>query len=326
MSQPSPFAIASILGLLLAATPVAAADKLRLAVQKTGSVAWELEIIRLRGLDKANDLEIETMDLASPEAGKIALRGGAADIVVSDWLWVSRERSLGADLVFAPYSSTVGAVMVPGNSAIASLGDLKGKKLAVAGGAIDKSWLMLQALAKRSGLDLKKDASLMFGAPPLLQEKTLQGEADAALNFWNFCADLEARGFRTIIAMDDVERALGAKGPVAMLGYVFDGGFAAKNADAVNRFLKITREAKEILAASPEEWQKLAPRLGGKDEATLAIYRRRYAQGIPRRPIADEEADAKALYRVLAEIGGADLVGPARELDPGTYYQRLSEK
>jgi len=23
---------------------------------------------------------------------------------------------------------------------------------------------------------------------------------------------------------------------------------------------------------------------------------------------------------VLAEIGGADLVGPARELDPGTFY------
>ena len=32
------------------------------------------------------------------------------------------------------------------------------------------------------------------------------------------------------------------------------------------------------------------------------------------------QADAQALYRVLAEIGGADLVGPARELDPGTFY------
>jgi NitT/TauT family transport system substrate-binding protein len=26
------------------------------------------------------------------------------------------------------------------------------------------------------------------------------------------------------------------------------------------------------------------------------------------------------LYNVLAEIGGADLIGPARELDPGTFY------
>jgi NitT/TauT family transport system substrate-binding protein len=31
-------------------------------------------------------------------------------------------------------------------------------------------------------------------------------------------------------------------------------------------------------------------------------------------------ADARALYRVLAEIGGTDLVGPSRDLDPGTFY------
>ena len=318
MSHPRRIAFCLIAAIL--ATPAAAADKLRLAVQKTGSVAWELDIIKAQGLDRANDLDLEITELASPEAGKIALRGGAADIVVSDWLWVSRERSLGANLVFAPYSSAIGAVMVPGSSSIAGLADLRGKKIAVAGGAIDKSWLMLQALARRSGLDLRKDASPMFGAPPLLQEKTLQGEADAALNFWNFCADLEARGFKPLIAMDEVEKALGAKGPVAMLGYVFDAGFAAKNASAIDRFLKIAREAKEVLANSPGEWTKLGPRLGAKDDKALAIYRRRYGEGIPRRPLADEEADAKTLYRVLAEIGGADLVGPARDLDPGTFY------
>jgi len=35
------------------------------------------------------------------------------DIIVSDWLWVSRERGLGAKLTFYPYSSALGAVMVP---------------------------------------------------------------------------------------------------------------------------------------------------------------------------------------------------------------------
>ena len=39
----------------------------------------------------------------------------------------------------------------------------------------------------------------------------------------------------------------------------------------------------------------------------------------------EEEADARALYRVLADIGGADLVGPARELDPGTYWRAPRE-
>jgi NitT/TauT family transport system substrate-binding protein len=40
-----------------------------------------------------------------------------------------------------------------------------------------------------------------------------------------------------------------------------------------------------------------------------------------RRPIAEEEADARALYLVLAEIGGTELVGPARELAAGTFYR-----
>jgi NitT/TauT family transport system substrate-binding protein len=36
--------------------------------------------------------------------------------------------------------------------------------------------------------------------------------------------------------------------------------------------------------------------------------------------LADEVADAQALYHVLAEVGGAELVGPSRDLDPGTFY------
>jgi len=39
------------------------------------------------------------------------------------------------------------------------------------------------------------------------------------------------------------------------------------------------------------------------------------------RSVAEEEADARALYLVLAEIGGAELIGPARELAAGTFYR-----
>jgi NitT/TauT family transport system substrate-binding protein len=65
----------------------------------------------------------------------------------------------------------------------------------------------------------------------------------------------------------------------------------------------------------------LAPRIRVTDASALAIYRQRYGEGIVRRPLAEEEADARALYLVLSEIGGAELVGPARELPPGTFYR-----
>jgi len=303
-----------------------AADTLRIAAQKTGTFAWELQVIKDHGLASKAGLDLEVTELASTDAGKIAMMGGAADIILSDWLWVARERSLGSDLTFYPYSSTLGAVMVPQQSPIKTLADLKGKKIGVAGGPLDKSWLLLQAVAKKSNLDLESQATILYGAPPLLFQKALQGETDANLNFWNFCADLEAHGFRRLIGMDEIEKQLGASAPVAMVGYVFHDSFAAKHADVLRRFFAVTREAMHILATSPAEWQKLAPRIGVSDKAALEIYRKRYLEGLPQRSVAAEEADAAKLYQVLAKVGGPKLVGPGKKLDPGTFYKALKDQ
>jgi len=304
--------------------PSRAAETIRLAVQKTGTFSWELAVIRAHGLDRKANLAIEVSELASPEAGKIALRGGGADVIVSDWLWVSRERGLGAKLTFYPYSSALGAVMVSSSSSIRTLADLKGRKIAVAGGPIDKNWLLLRASMKQDGIDLKSEATIVYGAPPLLAQKTLSGEMDATVNYWNFCAALEAKGFRRLAGVEDLLPKLGAKGRTAMIGYVFDEGWGSANRDALARFIAMTREAKEILATSDAEWDRIAPLMGAADAATLRVYRDRYREGIPRRPVADEEADARVLYRVLAAIGGREIVGPANELDPGTFYHPAS--
>jgi NitT/TauT family transport system substrate-binding protein len=301
-------------------TPAFAADTLRIAVQKTGTVAWELAVAKARGLDKAADLDIQTQELASTDAGKIALQGGAADMIVSDWLWVARERALGDDLLFTPYSTLLGAVMAPKGSAIASLADLKGKSLGVAGGPIDKSWLMLRALALRSGLDLAHDAKPAYGAPPLIAEKLAQGETDAALEFWNFAADLEARGFKRVVEMAEVEKALGAKGPVALTGYVFKGAFARDHAEALRRFFAMLAKVHAALESDPAAWAPIRARLGAKDDASFEIYRRRYLDGLPKRTVAEEAADSRALFQAITQVGGAELTGGAKDLDPAAFF------
>jgi len=309
--------------IILAVAPVAsscATETVRVAVQKTGTFAWELAVIRAHGLDREANISIDVSELASTEAGKIALRAGNADLILSDWLWVSRERSLGAKLAFYPYSSALGAVMVPASSPIRSLADIRGRKLAVAGGPIDKSWLLLQAQAKRDGIDLKSDATIVYGAPPLLAAKMAGGEMDATVNFWNFCAVLEAKGFRRLVGIEDLLPKLGAKDRIAMVGYVFDENWGNAHRDLLRRFLAVTSKAKDILSTSDADWETIAPLTGASDPATLRAYRDRYREGIPRRAIADEEADARVLYRVLAEAGGRDLVGTAQELAPGTFY------
>ena len=71
---------------------------MRLAIQATGTFGWELAVARAYGLDKQAGIDFQTTELATTEAGKIALVGGGADIILSDWLWVARERGLGNDL------------------------------------------------------------------------------------------------------------------------------------------------------------------------------------------------------------------------------------
>jgi NitT/TauT family transport system substrate-binding protein len=189
---------------------------------------------------------------------------------------------------------------------------------------LDKSWLLLQGALKQDGIDLKTQATIAYGAPMLLAEKTLQGEMDATLNYWNICAGLEAKGFRRLIGIEELLPKLGAKGRTSMLGYVFHEQWAAANRDTVSRFITVARKAKEILATSDGEWTRIAPLVGAPGPTALKFYRDRYRQGIPRRPIDEEEADARVLYRVLAALGGRGLVGSANELEAGTFYRPKS--
>ncbi|MCO5064479.1 MAG: ABC transporter substrate-binding protein [Rhizobiaceae bacterium] len=322
----------SVLTLLATASALAvprvhAADlpKVRVGVLKFGTVNWELDSLRHNGFDKAHNVEVEVVYFAGEDATNVALLAGEIDLIVSDWLWVSRLRSEGEDLALIPYSTAVGAIMVRQDSPINSIADLRGRKLGVAGGPIDKSWLLIQALAKRDhGIDLASEAEIAYGAPPLMSEKAMQGELDAVLNFWHFCARLEANGFRRLVSANEAALALGATGPVASLGYIVHDKWAADNEAALRGFIAASGDTKKLLARSDEEWQRLAPvmRAEGKELETL---RDRYREGIPTRPVADDAADAARVYEVLASIGGEKLVGKATKMAPGTYWSGLFE-
>jgi NitT/TauT family transport system substrate-binding protein len=304
-------------------TPASAADPLRIGFQTTGTFAWLLDVIRRHDLAVDAGLNLEVTEFASPDAGKLALNSNAVDIAVADWLWVARERALGKKLQFYPYSNAVGAVMVKGDSPARTLADLKGRTLSVAGGPLDKSWLILRAAALRRGIDLKRDVTLQYGAPPLLFHKMQQGGADANLNFWNFCAKLEARGYRRLFDIRDAEIELGLAKPLSVIGFVFSETFAVKHQDAVDRFLAVARRANQLLLHSDAEWEALRPLVNAEDDATFNAMRAYAKGGIPTRAVNEEQADAALLFHTLAEIGGPELVGPANQLDPGLYYHPI---
>jgi NitT/TauT family transport system substrate-binding protein len=142
--------------------------------------------------------------------------------------------------------------------------------------------------------------------------------------FWNSGPTplgLEAKGFKQLIAMEDLALELGATGKIAMLGYGFSEAWGKAHLETVRGFLRAAAKANRLLATSDEAWQRLRPLMRAKDDATFQALKRHYREGIPQRSIAANEADAKILYQLLRELGGETLVGTATELVPGTFWK-----
>ena len=116
----------AVFAALISTSAFADAQTLRAAVLKFGTVNWELNTIKHHALDGANGFELEVQGMAGGSAAKVAFQGGEADVIVSDWLWVARQRAAGKDYVFIPYSKAVGGVLVGKDSTAQSLADLKG--------------------------------------------------------------------------------------------------------------------------------------------------------------------------------------------------------
>ncbi len=303
-------------GAVFAETPV-----LRAAVLEFGTVNWELDTIKHNGFDTAAGFDLQVQGVASGSAGKIAFQGDEADVIVTDWLWVARQRAAGKDYVFIPYSRAVGAVMVPGNSAATSLADLKGGKIGIAGGPLDKSWLILQAYAQeKHGMDLAGDTEQVFGAPPLIFKTALQGELDGAINFWHFLAKMGAAGMKPLITVEEAATTLGLDPQTPLLGYVLKGDMLRANPELVQAFAGASRAAKDMLASDDAEWNRLRPRMRAKTDAQFEALKTGFRAGIPAPGPVDEDAAARMLA-LMAKLGGSDLVGGATDLPEGVFVQ-----
>jgi NitT/TauT family transport system substrate-binding protein len=316
----------SLFGGLVMTMAAQAADlgTIRIGMLAFGTVSWELDVIEQHGLDAKEGFDLEVIGFAANDAADVALMGDAVDGIVEDWLWVSRLRAEGVPLTFIPYSSSVGALMVPADSSIRTLADLEGKRLGIAGGPLDKSWLLIQALAKEQGVDLAEAAELVYGAPPLLAEKLKSGELDAVINYWHFAARLEAQGHRRLIDVTQAQEALGVPADTPQLGYVFREAWVDQHAELVQAFARASQAAKAIMDQSDEEWERLRPLTQAENDAALDALKRRYREGIVHSWGDQERQAAATLYGVLAELGGEDLVGSSPVLVDGTFWPGVS--
>ena len=314
------FALAAAAGLALATGALAQdVPSVRAAVLKIGTVNWELATIIENGLDEKHGFSLEMQPFADNGATRVAVEGDEADLAVADWIWVARQRAAGKDYVFVPYSRAVGGVVVPADSDARTLEDLDGGKIGIAGGPLDKSWLILRAYAsKEFNMDLKAQTEQVFGAPPLIFKAGLSGETDGSINFWHFLAKMKAAGMRELISVETAGAALGLNADTPLLGYYMKESFIAENPGIAQALYDASQDAKTLLRDDPAAWDAIRPSMNAKSDEEFEQLKADFIAGIPARGPVDLEG-ADRFLQIMAALGGEELVGLATTLPEGLF-------
>ena len=286
--------------------PTKELEQVHVGVLLNGTASWEMQVIKDMGLDEENGFELVLKDVSGKQASHVALMSGDVDIV--------------------PHSYAVGGLMVSPDGPIASITDLPGKTIGIAGGPVDKSWVILQAYyMAETGETLADKVTARFGAPPLINELLTEGQIDASLNFWHFNARAKAGGAEELISVDTMMTEMGIENRPPLLAWVFRDETAAKKRRAIKAFLDASFAAKAILLEDDEVWEGLREKMRATDDdALFTALRDDYRAGILRSYDDETIAAAAASFAIMAEHGGPDLVGESTEMDPGTFWSGYS--
>jgi len=275
--------------------------KIKVAVLASGTVNWELEHLKSQELDKLNGFDLEIIKVASMSAAKIALSSDNADTIVADWLWANERITQGEPLRFIPFSKQIGVILQQKGLG-SDINALKGARIGIAGGPLNKSWVLLQAAAIQQGVDLKRDADIQFGSPPLLSQSFKAGRLDYLVTFWHYGVRLEAQGHQRFIGLNELMRRLGFESELPMLGYLFKQPYVQNNPNLVAAFTSAVMTAKQQLAENDEFWQPLRKLMKAEDDAVYSALINGYRQGAPKPISLKQIKEARMFYQLIDQL------------------------
>lgn len=309
---------AALLGAALFATAASAmgdGGTIRLMSNPVGTQSYPPFVIKKFELDKKHGFTLEVIPFTNPQASNAALQSKSIEAVVQDWITVARLRNQNVSVIgVAPFLSYVNTLLLPADSEIKTLADLKGKTL----GTYTKTgfdWIILQAVAKQKyGFDLAKEVTLQEGAPSLLRGSLEQGQVDATLMYNSLTPDMILSGkAKLMMTIHDVVAEMGlSEAPFLM--YAMREDYAKEKPENAKAFVAAYQEAIDILLTNPAVWDEQGASMKLAPEA-IAMFRDNASKEFIKSFTPGMADVLNKTFDVLLETAGPETLGMTKMPD-----------
>ncbi len=224
--------------------------KVRTTLAKSTPSEPQMLIIKKYGLDKKNGLDIEMVD-SNPGDAEREFFAGNFDIILNGAL-----SSFTANLknipirIAAPAINQPFNVIVPKNSPIKTLSDLKNKKLATLP-KITASYMSTLTVFRSAGIDPEKDMQMVFVTPDQVVGLLEKGEVDAGIVVSPLVYGILTNGkYRSIADLEKVwEQKEGL--PMPFVVVAVNDNWYKDNKETTKMFIKTFYDAAEMIQKDP---------------------------------------------------------------------------
>jgi NitT/TauT family transport system substrate-binding protein len=284
--------------------------KVRLLYNETGTNSFVPFVIKKFALDKKHGFELQPIPTTTTPAAITAIQSGGADVGTFGWNDVGRMIDNGVKVVGVAPFLRWGAdfVVVPADSSIKTLGDLKGKKVGT-GTKTALNWIIMNAVAQKEyGLDVEKSATVHEAAPPLLRALIENGQLDATHMFNSMTPGMVVTGkFRSLAKISDLVHRFGLPDTPFLL-YAFDARYVEAKPANVKAFTAAYRDAIEILKTDDSVWVERGKQLDMTPEVA-GLFRTEGRTDIWTKFGPDTEANIRKVFDAMLPLAGAEALG-----------------
>jgi ABC-type nitrate/sulfonate/bicarbonate transport system substrate-binding protein len=253
-------AFAAVLALALATTTVPAQEPVKVKMGNLGfpsHAAMIVGVLKEKGFDKKNGIDMEVKVYGAVSAYYGSLASGETDGVGGGPLVFQKMRLEGVPIKMVASSVDMTSMsVITKNPVIKTLMDLKGKTIAA--DMASSEYAVLSVYAKKKGLALGKDVTVVQAGPPLVRTQLAADRVDAGM-MWEPTLTMTMRdspGYRVILNGKEAWKEItGRDGWLLALGMRED--WLAKNAAILPKVIAAYEDAAKFMRSNPDECDQI---------------------------------------------------------------------